>query len=248
MGAVAETWTVLEMPAMKVAPTLQLPISGQPVMTAGAAGVTLKVNCCSTEPELLDAMIPQLPPLGLMQEVGPLKGDVQVPLMVAVPLWLSVNVSPPRFSSLSMERLGVGCPVATTVNGVMGIPAPTLIEFADMIASVSVTLSEKVCCTLPELDDAVRTSVKFPWAKGFPSNCSWKVPLPPVILKSDGRLPLVKLMLGVGLPTAVIVCVDAMHGAKENVVGPVNTGTVKTERETCWMLPFPSFKGMVLDT
>src|SRR5579863_3949769 len=124
---------------MNVAPGEHVPSGGQPVMFAGEVGATFSVNCCSTVPLELVAIIPQgkLWPVwrsALIQKFGPLSGDVQVPLIVAVPLWLSVKLRPPNGRLGSAESAGVGLPVATTVK-LVGTPAVRLNEFGETIAS-----------------------------------------------------------------------------------------------------------------
>ena len=68
---------------------------------------------------------------------------LSIPLIVAVPLPLSVNVMPPK-STPSTDRLGVGAPVATTVK-FAGTPLVTFIVSGEMIESSGVTVMVKVC-------------------------------------------------------------------------------------------------------
>ena len=73
--------------------------------------VTVNMKLCEALPELLLACM-------VIEYVPPAAG---VPLSVAVPLWLSTNVTPLGSAPVSVKT-GVGVPVAVTEN-VPGVPA-----------------------------------------------------------------------------------------------------------------------------
>ena len=90
---------------------------------------------------------------------------LSIPLMVAVPLRLSVNVMPPK-STPSTDSVGVGVPVATTVK-FAGTPLVTFIVSGEMIESSGETVMVKVCDT-----SVLAEGMSPPSASG--NRCQWR--------------------------------------------------------------------------
>jgi len=103
---------------------------------AGAA-FTVSVNDCCTG----------LPPLFAVIVSGKLPLVVGVPASVAVPLPLSVNVTPPGNAPVS-ERDGVGVPLVVTVN-VPALPFVKVVEAYDVSASPPATVIDVTDSAVP---------------------------------------------------------------------------------------------------
>src|SRR5215469_8244608 len=103
--------------------------------------------------------------------------DAGVPDRVAVPLPLSLKVTPEgRAGLLAAAIVAVGAPVVVTVN-VPALPTVNVVDAPLVIAGACCTVTVSVCCAVPYALTAASAMVYVPGVVGVPDNVAVPSPL-----------------------------------------------------------------------
>ena len=161
-----------------------------------------------------------------------------VPLRVAVPAVPALKVTP-EGSAPDSDSVGVGVPVAVTVN-VPAVPAVNVVDAALVITCdplITVRVNGWVVVPAVLVAVRIRGNVPSPAELNVPASVAVPVPVPAVKVTPAGRVP-DSDSVGVGVPVAVTVNDAGWPTVNVVDVKEVNSGTdVTVSVNACVVLP-----------